>query len=228
MKKITFLSRLLSTAVFTLSFVLNTFSQYSFSPSATLIKNQDLNTMTYDSIHILNTSSDTINLNWKLITNDTLYNTFFDFCSSGNCWIGIPDSGGFPPIEPGGFGYAGMHFWTGNTPTTATAKIWVYEKGNPTVGDTLTYILTAQTLGVHENSLNDVFSIGPNPSKGIVAITCKKYKAERIFLYNSTGDLLQTFSPTLSLDLSSFPNGSYFIRVISSAGITSKRILLSR
>lgn len=202
-------------------------AKYSFSPSTTLIKNQALNTMMYDSIHILNTSSDTLELKWKLISYDTLNGTYFDFCSSGNCWIGVPDSGSFPAIEPGGFGFAGMHFWTGNLPATSSTRIWVYENGIPSMGDTLTYILNAQTLGIHETYRNNnLFSVGPNPSKGILNITSVNRKAKNISVYNGLGELLGVFPGALCIDLSPYPNGTYIIFIRSEAGICSKRILL--
>lgn len=205
------------------------YAQHSFSPSTTLIKNQAINTMTYDSIHISSTASDTLFLNWKLLSYDTLAGTYFDFCSSGICWIWVPDSGSFPPIEPGGFGYAGMHFWTGNFPTTSTCKIWVYEKGNPSVGDTLTYVLTGHVLGVNgHNGVNELFSIGPNPTKGTVNVTGTKYKAESIDIYNSEGKLQYSSPEASSIDLSGWPDQTYLVLVRSEAGTSARRIVLCK
>lgn len=210
-------------------FINDTYAQYSFSPSTTLIVNQDLNTMIYDSIHILNISSDTVELKWKLISYDTLNGTYFDFCSSGTCWIGMPDSGSFAPIEPGGFGFAGMHFWTGNVPHTSSTKIWVYENGSPAVGDTLTYILTGQPLGTEEYyGNNNLFSIGPNPARDFLNITSKNVQAECISFYNSKGQLLHSYPGATIIDLSPYPNDCYFVIISFKAGISSKRILINR
>lgn len=197
---------------FTLVFLTVVNAQYSFSPSTILMKNQALNTMTYDSIHISSSSPDTLNLNWELISYDTTAGSYFDFCSSGNCWIGVPDSGSFPPIEPGGFGWAGMHFWTGNVAVTCSTKIRIYEQGNPGISDTIIFVLNAGTNGIYNNPiLNKTVFIYPNPSSDKISISTPQNDLFTIYIYNSFGQKLKEITNSSPVSLKELAAGTYFI-----------------
>ena len=232
MKTFYFSKKYLLFGIITFLFLANANGQYSFSPSTTLIKNQPLDTLTYDSIHIANGSASTLLLDWQLISSDTTGGSYFDFCTSGNCFFGIPNTGSFPAINPGEFGWIGMHFWTGHIPGTSTAKIWMFEKGNPSIGDTLTFILNASgTNGIANLDKSDQISIGPNPSKGIIEITNMKDRGNQILIYNRLGQKvfsLDRGAQEASIDLSSFPNGIYFIEVSHGNDSTFRKIILNK
>lgn len=232
MKKMSLLYKLFFIIWFSACISKSSHGQFSFSPSTTLIKNQGVNLMTYDSIHISNNSSDTINLNWTLLLLDTLEGSFFDFCASGNCRLGMPDTGSFPPIEPGSFGWAGAHFWTGNTPVTSITKIWIYDEKNSSIGDTITFILNAVTNNIIDHSeIDNLFSIGPNPTTRAINITSKKYKASNIYLYNTLGQLQYSSlvnSYYSTIDLTTLSNGIYFIGIESEVGVYFKKIIINK
>lgn len=221
--------------VFTLLYTSNSKAQYSFSPSKTLIKNQSFNSLSYDSIHIANNSSDTLFLNWELLQYDTLGGSYIEFCSSGNCWLGIPATGSFPAIEPGGFGWAGVHFWTASLTVTCTAKIYIYKEHSLTNGDTLTYILNAlHGNGIEKNDqLKNSITVYPNPASDKVSILFENNKAEEIpvSLYNILGEIVYSTSCNKSfieIPLESISKGIYFIKISSGNGDYVKKIVVSK
>lgn len=207
-------------------------AQYAFSPSTILMKNQTLDTLTYDSIHIANNSGSTLFLDWKLISSDTIGGSYFDFCGSGNCFLGIPDSGSLPPIGQGQFGWIGMHLWTGHFPGTCTAKLWVFQQGNPGIGDTLTFILNATGAnGIDVVNKSDEVTIGPNPSSGIIQISNLKSLEDRICIRNSVGEAVYSSNNTFNtemIDLGSLSTGIYFIEIYQQDDFFARKIVLNK
>jgi len=233
MKNYFFSKKILLPAVFTLLFLPDMLAQYSFSPTTTLIKNQVLNTMTYDSIHIANNSGSALILDWELISLDTNSNCFFDFCAAGNCYIGIPDTGSFPDIAPGQFGWIGMHFFTGNVPITSTAKVRVFEQGGSSKGDTLTFIINAAaTNGINNHTAADnSVSVYPNPVSDVLRIHASSgiLLNSHVSLYCVSGkELINIFiqSDFIDLDISSLAKGVYFLNINTKQGITVKKVVI--
>ena len=206
-------------SVLAASFSLSSYAQTAYSPSVTLIKNQFSDTMTYDSIHITNNSPDTLHLNWELITNDTAAGSFFDFCSSGNCWAGIPNSGSFPPIEPGGFGWAGAHFWTGSMVAVCKAIIRIYDKDHPSASDTITFILNTVANGVHNlNSLNNSISVYPDPASDFIFITGLKDPSFTIKILNMSGQQIVKLKDLSQISTSGLSDGTYTLILNDNTG----------
>jgi len=210
-------------------------AQYSFSPSTTLIKFQTLNSLSYDSIHIANSSSDTLYLKWEMIQYDTLGGSYIDFCSSGNCWLGIPVSGSFPAIKPGGFGWAGVHYWTGSIPVTCSAKIYIYKEGSYTTGDTLTYILHAisGTGIVYKDVPENLISVYPNPATDKITIKSTFNTTEEMSVSFCTISGKVIFSNNYKSSLSEIPlnkvnDGIYFLNICLANRKYIKKIVVSR
>jgi len=162
-----------------------------------------------------------LNLKWELLQYDTLAGSYFDFCASGICWLGFPDTGSFPEITAGRSGWAGVHFWTGNIPVTCTAKIRIYNENTPEFGDTLTYILHNETVNKIEKQvdLKNVISIYPNPTKDNLNINFKQINYlhdATILIYDITGKLMLQQSVQqqhYQYDIRKFPNGLYIVRI---------------
>jgi serine protease AprX len=91
--------------------------------------------------------------------------------------------------------------------------------------------MCALPVGVNEiNMQNHLFSVFPNPTanKVNVKITDKSYAAQTIELRNVLGALLKTVAITseeTSIDLSSYANGVYFIKVNTKGGSSTQRIV---
>jgi hypothetical protein len=90
---------------------------------------------------------------------------------------------------------------------------------------------TSIATGIEPHHLDpNLISFFPNPSSGIIKIENQAYEANtQIFVRNILGyTLLQrvTNETSVSIDLSGYPKGIYFIDVLSSEGKNSKKIVL--
>lgn len=92
--------------------------------------------------------------------------------------------------------------------------------------------LNSQPVGLHENSLNEVISMYPNPSKGIVVLDLTKYTGRQVevTVYNTLGQIVENkIYKTLShltLDLGSQADGIYFAEVKGDDQIISKKKII--
>ena len=208
-------------------------AQFSFSPSNVLSVSLPRNSLKYDSIHISNLSNDTLLMSWNLIQYDSTGGTYIDFCSSGDCWLGVPATGNFPPIIPNGFGWAGVHFWTGNQQGNCIVKIFVYQKNHPENGDTLSYLLQTSNNNFIDDKAENQFSIYPNPASEKLFIRFENnitglYKYE---FSDINGKTLMTFSSNSALNeipLQNFENGIYFLKIVSNSNYFTRKIIISR
>jgi hypothetical protein len=79
----------------------------------------------------------------------------------------------------------------------------------------------------HRNVSDDIFSVYPNPTKGILNIVSKVSKFDGFRIYNSNGLLVKEKYGSLNesnenaIDVSDLPSGIYYLTVMNS----SKRIL---
>jgi serine protease AprX len=86
-------------------------------------------------------------------------------------------------------------------------------------------------VGVKEvSSIANVFSVFPNPTanKITVKVTDKSYEVQTIELRNVLGALLKTMAITSDetlIDLSTYANGVYFIKVNTKAGSSTQKIM---
>lgn len=208
-------------------------AQFSFSPSNVLSVSLPRNSLKYDSIHISNLSNDTLLMSWNLIQYDSTGGTYIDFCSSGDCWLGVPATGNFPPIIPNGFGWAGVHFWTGNQQGNCTVKIFVYQKNHPENGDTLSYLLQTSNNNFIDDKTENQFSIYPNPVFEKLFIKNENdiaglYKYE---LMDFNGKTLMNFNSDIAVNeipIHNIENGIYFLKISTGSNYFTRKIIISR
>jgi hypothetical protein len=78
---------------------------------------------------------------------------------------------------------------------------------------------------------NQPFTVYPNPSNGKITVEIAKNSATEsvIFLYNSVGSLVMEkngHESTVQLDLSSYPKGIYFIKVLNGNQLNTQKIVI--
>ena len=107
---------------------------------------------------------------------------------------------------------------------TATAN-----DGSGITGGT-SIMLSNQTTGIHEiNSFKT--TVYPNPTTGKVTFsttdnsTSTNDPIEIIEIYNLTGQKIETFTNTNTIDISNLTNGIYTAKVVSGKSITTKKIV---
>jgi len=90
--------------------------------------------------------------------------------------------------------------------------------------------LTMSPVGVHENA-NKQLSIYPNPSTGLCFVNIHQPNTQ-VEVYNLVGEKVLSKSQlnkgVNSFDLSSLPQGSYIVRVVSGNEVLTKKIVINK
>lgn len=210
------------------------FAQFTYSPDKVFVQNSALNALDYDGINITNNSNSKVLLKWKKISVDTCGGCYFDLCASGECYLGIPDSGTYNDmINPGQQGFLKMHFWTFDIECTSSSKVYIYDAANPNNGDTLTFILNASKLNslIDLSSKNTGIQITPIPTTDKIFLKGIQNIPYQINLFDLNGNELirmDNFLNEQALDVSPLHSGSYFLQIKSGGDITNKKILIAR
>jgi hypothetical protein len=109
--------------------------------------------------------------------------------------------------------------YEGYVVTHCTNGLW----SNPS--DTITF--QGDHSGIDEYELNNVV-VYPNPTSGVVQIKNEEWRMENVEVYDAYGKLLNTMSVndhTVTLDLSGYAKGTYFVRVTTERGVVTKRVV---
>jgi len=199
---------------------------YTLDPSATFVASTDLlEDVSKFYIHLKNITGNDINISWRKISVDLPAEWDYSLCDLGTCYAGIPagdhtmfavekDSSGFlaPNIYPSG--------------VTGSGKIvmYVWDKDNPQVNDTLTWFITAtseagvqvQTQGAKE------LQLFPNPVTGRVNIVFGAVSTGTLSFIDVKGISQLQFgvngTKTFDADLSQLPAGNYVALFIGRDG----------
>lgn len=223
----------------TLSLVLSLFQanpakaqNYSISPNDTLIVSAPYNELTIFDIYMVNNVNTKISLSWMSISNTLPAGWDYSLCDLGSCYAGIPASGTMDSVNVGGQGFLGLNVNPYAISGTGTVRIYVYESGNQANGDTLTWIVTSSPTSTDEVTMESLISIYPNPAAGKINIQLAGTEVKLAFaeLYTITGRKLAIKSLAgyveKSFDISAYPAGVYFIRLIDENGaFTDKRFI---
>ena len=89
----------------------------------------------------------------------------------------------------------------------------------------LNIYFTTQTA-MEEYDLDNYISVFPSPSSGKIHIQSAKYKFQSMNVYNACGDHIYT-SSNPDIDLSTQPDGIYFIQVQTEKGGAVKKIIIN-
>jgi hypothetical protein len=87
----------------------------------------------------------------------------------------------------------------------------------------------SQAVEIAMNANNTTLQVYPNPASGIVYISFPNAMPRSVALINAAGQTVQQLNVAdsyMGMDLSSYSQGIYFIRVSSSSGIQTIKILI--
>jgi hypothetical protein len=190
---------------------------YTISPSHTVNMTPAFNELTIVDIFQENTSSTTIQLKWKLISNQLFPGWDFSLCDYTTCYPGIPDSGTMTPVPPGEKGFLGLNVKPYDIPGTGTVKMYVYEEGFEDKGDTVTWNVIAKPTGIVEFHRSAIVSLYPNPANEtvMVQVDAADLSTASIHVTDLLGKLLinkPIINESTKLDVSDLPNGYYLIQ----------------
>jgi len=119
------------------------------------------------------------------------------------------------------FGYL-FYNWTEYGNQVSTTPIYTF-----TVTENRTLVANFY-LEVGIDEIKPTFNIFPNPSSGIVHIRSNK-PIEKLLVYNSIGVVVKNIEfnqPDLTIDLSLYPKGVYFVKIIIDNKVFSNKVFL--
>src|SRR5215203_24908 len=104
------------------------------------------------SIQQVNTSADTIQLAWRKVSESVPSNWEALVCDNVMCYTSLVDSGTMNPVMPGDYGFVLLHITPHNNYGTAVVRYAVWDIDNSSTKDTLTYILSLDSVSsISEN-----------------------------------------------------------------------------
>ena len=92
-------------------------------------------------------------------------------------------------------------------------------------------ITVLSSLGIDDETLNDVISIYPNPAREIITLTnTGNQTITQIYISDMNGRVIQTISnnnntPSRQIDISTYASGIYFVRIQTATASVVKRII---
>ncbi|MCF8296090.1 MAG: T9SS type A sorting domain-containing protein [Saprospiraceae bacterium] len=87
-------------------------------------------------------------------------------------------------------------------------------------------IVIDESVGIQENSNDQIISIYPNPAKDVIYIKSNQ-EIKNIIIYNAIGQMLlnrNLKNKSLNIDISEFDKGMNYIRIETDKGITIKKV----
>ena len=207
------------TLVFFLFFVLNSFSSspnYSVTPGILVEDTAAFNTLSIYDIYQPNISSSPIQMKWSLISINIPSGWDYSMCQLGTCFPGIPNGGTMDSVIVGDMGFLGLNINPYFIQGTAIVKVFVYENGFFSQGDTLTWVIHAITTSVPEILLNEKVKLFPNPVSSSLCFQVDNLTENGLVswsVFNLQGIIAKSGTAIISnaVDLTDLPAGKYFL-----------------
>lgn len=189
-------------------------AQFDVSPTDSIYSTIDADsTISIFQIDLINTQpNDSLNITWKLISEDVTEGWDCNLCDLGECYTGVPNSAemqAFAPYEAGflkmlvnPLGIVGHGLW----------HFWVYPTGDEDNFVNLYFSINAEIIdGVdsleHESVVQQ--DIYPNPARGKIWVG----NTETVQLFSQNGRLIIELKPQSEfIDICEFPPGIYLLR----------------
>lgn len=165
--------------LFSLLFSLVGFSKaqtFTITPNDSIESTNDVNDWLSDYIYIHNTSGSSINLSFQTITNTMDPNGWnVLLCTSLGCYSYIPSGGSLGTIPNGDSAHLNLHCGFVGIAGTGVVRVRVYETGNPSNSDTVTFVYHAvSSTGIMDNTTDVFLSQNfPNPFSASTTIKFK-------------------------------------------------------
>ena len=202
------------------------FAPYSVEPSTTYIASTDqLNDVTKFYMYFKNTTGKDLQLSWKKLTTDLPADWDYSLCDLGTCYAGIPDGDHTMfPVEKDSSGFLAPNIFPAGFTGTGKIVMLVWDKDNPSITDTLTWIITATSQAdVRVQKVNkEELRLYPNPANGRVSIVFGSISTGTLSFIDLNGvsqlQLNVTEAKTFDADLSQLAAGEYVALFLSRDG----------
>ena len=199
---------------------------YSPIPSTTYkVSTSDLEDVTKFYIYFKNTTGKDLNISWRKISLDLPSDWDYSLCDLGTCYAGIPDGDHTMfAVEKDSSGFLAPNIYPGGITGTGKIVMYVWDKDNPSVNDTLTWFITATSeAGVQVIAQGTKeLRLFPNPATGRVSIVFGSISTGTLSFIDMKGisqlQLGVNEAKTFDADLSQLPAGEYVALFIGRDG----------
>lgn len=203
---------------------------YTLSPTNTVNLTLPLNQSTGSKIYQVNTGSSKILLKWERVFVNLPVGWTYTSCDNSFCYGGVPvGPNTMDSVSVGGQGFVGVDVDPANISGVGIVKIYVYQDGYYSQGDTLTWNISTTAVGINEYTDNDLVSMYPNPANDVVYILFKKeYNDSKVQIIDFMGrkvmeeEISGLFN---AIDISRLSKGNYFLIIENKEYLISKRLI---
>ena len=161
-----------------------------------------------------NSTADSIELNWEMISNTTPAGWDFSVCDYTSCYTGVISSGTMVKFGQNQTGFIRINvIATDGGSSVSRFKVW--KTSAPNDIDTLTFIFNA-TLGVNDIELGERVVLFPNPSNGTELTVNNILSNSTVSFTNALGQIIvseSNISNTFTLKDVQLQKGVYFMRL---------------
>jgi hypothetical protein len=175
-----------------------------------------------------NNTSDSV-FEWEVIEiSSTRTEWEFGMCDPANCLVNIKvGSKAEFILAPGKTGEFKGDFVLNDKSGSGAGKVVCYLKSNPSIRDTVEFILNAWITSVKETAVNRELSLFPNPAKDRLVIKYQGVSREPVSMeiYNVLGSKVKSINHTgieTDVNISDLQKGIYFIRFKEGSKTISK------
>ena len=201
---------------------------YSITPAKTMTVNAPNSIVTIFDIYQKNTSASKIVLKWEKVLINLPATWQYSMCDLGTCYPGIPAGPNTMDTVPGnGQGFLGLNIDPGTVGGSGIVKVFVYQNGFRSNGDTLTWYINAAAVGIEEITANSAIKIYPNPTQNNLNINLNGSENMTVNLIDALGRkvLTQAISGSNTIDVSILDKGVYTLLIETKDNQMFKRII---
>jgi hypothetical protein len=182
-------------------------------------------------IEMVNAGSDTIHLEYALLSNISNPNWDITLCDYQSCYPVLPMSGAMAPVAAGGYGFLKVDVFPNSDLGSGQVIYKVWEASNPNDADTLIFNFDVITA-TQQAAPKPLVAVYPNPASDLVNIETgtPMHGAGTFTLHAADGKVVgkadMPSNGSLSYPVSDLPTGIYLVRVVDRDHDLKARIVI--
>ncbi len=197
------------------------------TPANTAFKGAPLNTYTDVTIDMVNQFADTMTLGWTVLENTLDAGWDYSVCDYVACYTTLPSSSVMSP-NFGSNCFLKLSVNPMAIEATGVLKFWVFDVKTPNAGDTVTFNVTSENLGL-EDANWVANALYPNPATDFITVG---EEVTSVQVYSLTGDLVhqQKMEATHSMvSLKGLAKGVHLVKLLHANGsATFTKLLIEK
>jgi hypothetical protein len=204
---------------------------YTLNPGPSVSGAVTLGDFLFLNIEMVNAGSDTINLEYELLSNISNPNWDITLCDYQSCYPVLPMSGAMAPVAAGGYGFLKVDVYPNSDLGSGQVIYRVWEASNPNDADTLIFNFDVITA-TQQAAPKPLVAAYPNPATDFLNIETgtPMHGAGTFMLYAMDGKLVgkADMPPNgrLRYPVSDLPTGIYLVRVMDRDHDLKARIVI--